>query len=185
VGKHYRLERLQIVPGALERVFAFFEDPLNLEAITPPWLHFEVAGASHERVELDTVIDYRLRWQAFPMRWRSRISEYEPGVLFADEMLAGPYRRWYHRHFFSAVDGGVEMRDVVDYTLPLGPLGRFAHAAVVRRQLESIFDYRRAAVERIFGGDRSAERLRPSAGAPCQPAESPGWPPSPKSSVLR
>lgn len=151
MAKLLRLERLQIVPGALERVFAFFEDPYNLEEITPPWMHFEVAGATDKRVRLGTVIDYRLRWQVFPMRWRSRISEHEPGRMFADEMLVGPYRSWYHRHFFRPVEGGVEMRDVVDYALPLGPLGRLTHAAVVRRQLEAIFDYRRVAVERVFG----------------------------------
>jgi hypothetical protein len=38
------------------------------------------------------------------------------------------------------------MRDVVRYGLPLGALGRLAGAAVVRRDLERIFDFRRDAV---------------------------------------
>ena len=148
----YVLERRQSIPGDLEVVFAFFEDPRNLETITPPWLHFEVVGSTDERVRLGTEIEYRLRWQVFPMRWRSRIAAYDPGVLFADEMLLGPYRRWYHRHLFTPTPDGVEMVDIVEYELPLGPLGTLAHGAVVRRQLEAIFDFRRAAIARIFSG---------------------------------
>jgi ligand-binding SRPBCC domain-containing protein len=149
LGVH-RLARRQIVSGELDRVFAFFEDPRNLETITPSWLHFRVVGSTDERIRLGTEIDYRLRWRVFPLRWRSRISEYHEGVMFADEMLVGPYRRWYHRHLFRAAADGVEMVDVVEYEMPLGPLGRAAHAALVRRQLDAIFDYRRDTVSRIF-----------------------------------
>ena len=145
------LERQQVLAGSLERVFVFFEDPRNLEAITPPWLRFEVRATTDQRVRLGTEIDYRLRWQRVPMRWRSRISEYEPGIMFADEMLAGPYRRWYHRHLFMPVEGGADMIDIVEYELPLGPLGRIAHSWIVRAQLEAIFDYRREAVGARFG----------------------------------
>jgi ligand-binding SRPBCC domain-containing protein len=144
------LERSQVVPGALDHVFSFFEDPRNLETITPPWLHFTVLSSSDERVRLGTEIGYSLRWQVFPMRWESRISEYERDVMFADEMTRGPYARWYHRHLFREVPEGVEMVDVVEYRLPHGPLGRLVHGAVVRRQLESIFDYRRDVISRLF-----------------------------------
>ena len=144
------LERRQTVPGALPRVFSFFEDPLNLETITPPWLRFRVLSSTDVRVRLGTEIEYELRWQLFPMRWRSRIAEYEPGVMFADEMLVGPYTRWYHRHHFREVAGGVEMVDTVEYELPFGPLGRVAHAGLIRRQLDSIFDYRREMVAQLF-----------------------------------
>ena len=144
------LRRHQVVPGTLEDVFAFFESPWNLEAITPPWLRFEIVDTTDETMRVGTEITYRLRWQGIPMRWGTRIAECEPGVMFADEMTRGPYRRWYHRHLFTAVPGGVEVVDVVEYELPLGALGRLVHAAVIRAQLDAIFDYRRDAVAEIF-----------------------------------
>jgi len=146
----HQLRRRQVLPGDLESVFAFFESPRNLEEITPPWLRFEVVAATDEAVRRGTLIDYRLTWQRVPMRWRTRITEYEPGVSFADEMIRGPYRSWYHRHLFRPVDDGVEMVDLVDYELPFGPLGRWTHEHVVRPQLDAIFDYRREAVARRF-----------------------------------
>jgi ligand-binding SRPBCC domain-containing protein len=150
------LERRQVVPGDLETVFGFFQAPMNLEAITPPWMHFEVLSSTHARVRKGTEITYRLRWQIFPMTWKSRISEYMGDTLFADEMLKGPYRRWHHTHLFRSVPDGVEVTDMVQYELPLGLLGRLIHTLVVRSQLEAIFDYRREAITRIFGSPRSA-----------------------------
>lgn len=152
----HRLDRRQLIAADLGTVFAFFKDPFNLEAITPPWLGFRVLESSSRSVSAGTRIRYRLKLHGLPLRWESLISGYHEGSSFTDTMLVGPYRSWHHRHEFRAVPGGVEMRDVVDYALPLGPLGRLAHAACVRRQLRAIFDYRAGAIESIFG--RAAER---------------------------
>jgi ligand-binding SRPBCC domain-containing protein len=154
---HHSLERCQVVRGDLPSVFRFFEDPANLERITPRWLRFAVVDASDARVRHGTEIEYRLRWQGISLRWRSRISEYRQDSHFADEMLVGPYRRWYHRHLFREVPGGVEMRDIVDYELPLGLVGDFVHAIVVRRQLRAIFDHRAHAIAGIFPTRSSGE----------------------------
>jgi hypothetical protein len=42
------------------------------------------------------------------------------------------------------------MRDVVDYELPLGPLGAIAHGVLVKRLLERIFAFRFEAVATAF-----------------------------------
>jgi hypothetical protein len=47
------------------------------------------------------------------------------------------------------------MRDRVRYRIPLGPLGAIAHRVKVRRDLNAIFDYRAAEIERIVASDRS------------------------------
>ena len=98
-----------------------------------------------------TRIRYTIRWLGLPMPWESLIAEYVEGERFADEMLRGPYARWYHVHTFRAVDDGVEVGDHVEYALPLGPLGALAHAVMVRRQLEAIFDFRMRALRAHFG----------------------------------
>jgi ligand-binding SRPBCC domain-containing protein len=147
----YRLQRSQRVAAPLETIFAFFSDPANLEALTPPWLGFRILHATDSPVRLGTRISYRLRLNGVPLRWESVIAEHVPGVSFADEQARGPYRHWYHRHGFRAVPGGVEIEDVVEYELPFGLLGRLAHVLLVRRQLRQIFDYRAARMRELFG----------------------------------
>jgi len=165
----HQLRRRQLLHAGMDDVFAFFEDPHNLEAITPPWLHFRVLSSSTPRVQLGTRLAYRLRLHGLPLRWESLIAEYVPGARFADVMQRGPYRSWYHRHLFRAVPSGVEMEDIVDYSLPLGPLGTLTHALVVRHQLRAIFDYRAARIAERFG-ERLGERLGSRVGAPAHPS---------------
>jgi ligand-binding SRPBCC domain-containing protein len=150
------LEREQLVGRAVGEVFEFFSQARNLERITPPWLRFEVLTPEPIAMAPGTLIDYRLRLRGVPLRWISRIEEWEHERGFVDRQLRGPYRLWHHRHeFVPCGDGGTVVRDRVRYALPLGRLGEAAHAALVRRDLERIFDYRRAAVRRLLDGGRA------------------------------
>ena len=97
------------------------------------------------------LIDYRLGLRGVPLRWRTRIARWEPDQAFVDEQLRGPYVLWHHTHTFREVPGGTAIGDHVRYELPFGPLGRLAHALVVRRQLDTIFRFRTEAVAREFG----------------------------------
>ena len=104
-----------------------------------------------------TIIEYRLRLFGVPFGWRTRITEWNPPFSFVDEQLRGPYRQWVHRHTFSEVSGDTRIEDVVDYALPLYPLGEVA-APLVAAQVRRIFAYRTAAIQRLLlGSDRRAQ----------------------------
>lgn len=145
------LEREQVLPIAPGEAFEFFADAFNLEAITPPWLGFEVETPAPIVMDRGTLISYRLRLHGLPLRWLTRIVAWEPGRRFEDLQLRGPYRHWHHVHTFTPHAGGTTMRDRVDYSLPLGPLGVLADALLVRRDLERIFDFRAAALAARVG----------------------------------
>ena len=147
----HRLEREQVVPAPLADVFAFFAQARNLERITPAWLRFEVLTPEPVRMAPGALIDYRLRLHGIPLRWLTRIEEWDRGHAFADRQVRGPYRLWHHRHEFEARgDGATLVRDRVEYALPVGLLGELARRAFVGRDLERIFDFRREAVRREF-----------------------------------
>ncbi len=147
----HRLDREQVVGRPLTEVFEFFSRAGNLERITPPWLAFRLSAPEPLEMRAGTLIAYRLRVRRVPVRWISRIEEWEENRSFVDRQLRGPYRLWRHRHEFAPVPGGTRVRDHVEYALPLGPVGELAHLALVRRDLVTIFDYRNAAVVRLLG----------------------------------
>jgi len=130
-------------------VFAFFADPGNLAALTPP--SFAVRLLTPAPMTAGAVLDYRLRWLALPLRWRAVVREFDPPYRFLDVQVLGPYARWEHRHRFLEADGGTVIEDRVVYRLPLGALGRAAHALFVGRQLRAAWDYRTARVAALVG----------------------------------
>lgn len=135
----------------LEAVFPFFADPSNLEAITPPWLSFAVVSTSSATIAEGTLIDYRLRVRGAPLRWRSRISLWEPPLRFVDEQVLGPYRLWRHLHSFEADGAGTLVRDWVEYAAPGGAL---VQRLLIAPDLERIFAYRARALSALFAPDR-------------------------------
>ncbi len=143
----FLLESEQWLPRRPEDIFPFYSDAFRLEELTPPLLRFRVITPPPIEMGAGVEIDYRLRLHGWPMRWRSRITAWEPPHRFVDEQISGPYRRWVHEHTFMPQDNGTLIRDVVEYDM-LG--GRIIDRLLVRRDLRKIFAYRQEQLARIF-----------------------------------
>ena len=136
----------------IDRVFDFFSDAGNLEAITPPELRFEILTPLPIAMAVGARIDYRLSLYAVPFTWKTRITAWEPGRRFVDEQESGPFRVWIHEHRFEALSPtSTRIRDEVRYRLPFSPLGEIAHP-LVRRKLDRIFAYREERVRALLAG---------------------------------
>lgn len=153
----YQLRRELFIPLPRAQVFAFFADAANLESITPEFLRFRILTPGPITMRAGTVIDYQLRLLLIPFHWRTVIEVYEPNERFVDGQAKGPYKSWRHVHEFVDAEGGTLMRDVVDYDLPLGPLGSLTHALFVRRAVRRIFDFRNDRILQLLVG-QSFER---------------------------
>ncbi len=163
--KMYTLTREQFINRPINKVFALFENPENLELITPPFLKFVIFSPRPIQKKAGTVIDFSIRILGIRMHWRTLISDYEPPYRFVDVQLKGPYTFWHHTHTFDELDHGVLMVDEIRYILPFGIIGRLVHALLVKRKIEMIFDYRARVVERIFGGSGKGTSRPPKAAA--------------------
>ena len=86
-----------------------------------------------------------------PLNWMTEITHVKDKEYFVDEQRFGPYALWHHSHFFKQVEGGIEMTDMVAYKMPFGFIGEIAHWLFVKKQIESIFEYRNQRLEQIFG----------------------------------
>ncbi|MFL6590269.1 MAG: SRPBCC family protein [Chthoniobacterales bacterium] len=135
------------VPRPRDDVFSFFADVANLDAITPPWLRFQTVTPAPIAMGIGTVIDHKLRVRGMPMRWRSKITVWDPPERFVDEQVRGPYRLWRHEHEFEERNGGTLVRDRVQYAVRFDFL---VHELLVRRDVEKIFAYRTDCLRRRF-----------------------------------
>jgi ligand-binding SRPBCC domain-containing protein len=150
MAHRHRLERMQFVPAPRAQVFEFFSAAHNLERLTPPFVKFRILTPLPIEMKRGQFIEYEIALGGVPMRWLTEIELWQPNERFVDVQLRGPYRHWHHLHEFRDVSGGTEMHDVVDYELPLGPLGALAHSLLVKQLLDRIFTYRFEAIRAAF-----------------------------------
>ncbi len=148
----YRIIEEQYLNASLAEVWGFFSHADNLQRITPGHMRFRVtSGELPDEIYPGQIITYKVSpLLSIPLFWMTEITHVVPGKLFVDEQRRGPYRMWHHQHHFAAVDGGVMMKDIVHYELPLGFLGAIANALFVKKQLAGIFEFRRRKVAEMF-----------------------------------
>ena len=159
----YRLIREKVIACPLDEVFAFFADARNLEALTPPWLRFEILTPGEIEMRVGSIIQYALRVHCLPVHWTTAITVWNPPFEFVDVQLRGPYVMWHHRHTFESVGNSTRMIDDLNYRLPLGWIGRAMHSLMVRRDLKTIFDYREQTIKQLLESDPRTIALHSSA----------------------
>lgn len=151
--KVYKLERIQKIPISLDEAWQFFSRPENLRKITPKEMGF-VIKSDVKDIEMFSgmLIVYTVKpVLGIPMTWVTEIKNIKDKEHFIDEQRFGPYSLWHHQHKFKAIEGGVEMTDVVQYVLPLGIIGQIMNTLFIKNKLKQIFDFRVKVVEELFG----------------------------------
>ena len=157
----------QWVPVEIGKVFLFFANPQNLPRIMPPATETKLievkllpppaAGGKVENlagIGSEIVTSFRLfRFLPLHTKWTARIAEFEWNHHFADSQIKGPFKRFYHRHEVKSETRngirGTVVKDVVEYDIGLGFLGRFAEKFVAG-QLQQTFVYRQQALEKLL-----------------------------------
>ena len=86
------------------------------------------------------------------MLWVTEITHVEEMKYFVDEQRIGPYSMWHHQHFIEPARQGILMTDIVSYSPPLGFLGALANTMFISKQLDTIFNYRKNKLEKLFPG---------------------------------
>lgn len=144
----------QVLPCSLDAAWDFLSSPYNLKKITPAHMGFEIINGVTESDKMfaGQIIVYKLSpFPFYKTEWVTEITHVKDKEYFVDEQRFGPYALWHHKHHLKEIEKGVSMEDTIHYKLPFGILGELAHPLLVRRQLETIFEYRKTALEDIFG----------------------------------
>jgi len=146
-----KLIRKQILPITIAQAWDFFSTPLNLNAITPKELTFEILGELPEKMYEGMFIRYKLTpILNIRLEWVTEITHIVPHRYFVDEQRLGPYQIWHHEHHFAEHPNGVLMTDILHYHIGKSVLGYLAGIGFVDAKVKQIFDYRFKILEQYF-----------------------------------
>jgi ligand-binding SRPBCC domain-containing protein len=149
----HSIKTVQKIPVSLDKAWDFFSNPANLQAITPDGMGFKTISKHHgDIMYAGQIIEYTVKpVLGIPIYWMTEITQVKDKEYFIDEQRFGPYSLWHHQHHFKAIEGGVEMTDIIHYKNPLGFIGRITNNLFVKKKLDTIFKYRFQKVEELFG----------------------------------
>ncbi|AWI26662.1 SRPBCC family protein [Flavobacterium pallidum] len=143
---------IQCLSTSVDEAWDFLSDPKNLAKITPPDLRFEIVSGAEKKMYAGQIIQYHVRsFFGIKTEWIAEITYVKEKAYFVDEQRYGPYKMWHHKHFIRAIPNGVEMENIVDYSVPLGIFGKWIHSFIIKPKLDKIFEFRRQKLIEIFG----------------------------------
>jgi len=131
------------MPVSAEAVYRFHAEPGALERLTPPWEKVRILSRTGNIDTHGSRVTLRVSVGPFSQTWIAEHTACEPGRLFRDVMVSGPFPKWEHTHRFlpdTATSSWLE--DTVKYDLPLGWLGKLLAGAYTRRRLQRLFAWR-------------------------------------------
>jgi ligand-binding SRPBCC domain-containing protein len=112
-----------------------------------------VAGRTAGLIEANEWVTWEATHFGVRQRLTSRIVSMDRPTHFRDAMVRGAFARFDHDHFFERLpQGGTRMRDVFDYTSPLGVLGRLADQLFLERYMLRLLGERNAVLRALADG---------------------------------
>jgi ligand-binding SRPBCC domain-containing protein len=97
----------------------------------------------------------------FRAQWIALITEFEWNHHFADIQKKGPFKRFQHRHEFSAETRnglcGTIVRDAIEYDPGFGVIGSLGQKLFIARTLKQTFKHRQNTLEKLLDLESSGD----------------------------
>ncbi|MFG3708475.1 SRPBCC family protein [Micromonospora sp. NPDC047670] len=119
-----------------------------------------VGGLTTGRLKAGDAVTWQARHFGLPWRMTVRITDYRRPHGFTDEQISGPFGRWRHEHSFTpdpANSSTTLMRDVIDFTAPMGPVGGLVASLILRPYLQRLIARRNAYLAATLAEPRHGE----------------------------
>ena len=149
-NKMFQYKKIQIIDKPIKEVFSFFENPENLEKITPTNLGFKIKTPKPLVMKEGAIFEYTIRLGIIRFPWKTLITIYDPPFKFQDVQKFGPYKKWEHTHEFIDLGKKTKVIDIVEYDLHFIMLKLLLNKFYISKNIEKIFTYRAAILNNIF-----------------------------------
>jgi ligand-binding SRPBCC domain-containing protein len=137
----------------IERCFDLARS-IDLHVASTGWTGEQaIAGITSGLIGSEQEVTWKARHFGVLITHTSRITAYDRPRYFRDYMVRGSFRRFYHDHFFEVRDGATLMKDVMQFSAPLGFLGSLAERLVLKRHMLALLARRNQQIRRVAESD--------------------------------
>ena len=137
-----------LINCTLEELFSFHKDSANIKLITPSNIKVELLDADTTTQECK-VVNIKTTKLFIPTYWKVIIDKIEYPNLIVDIAVQSPFKSWKHQHIFTQKDCVCELKDIIEYELPFGVLGKIIEP-FIEYDITKMFDYRHIQTKKIL-----------------------------------
>jgi ligand-binding SRPBCC domain-containing protein len=101
-----------------------------------------IGGVTSGLIGIDDQVTWRATHFRIPFTMTSRIVAMDAPTYFVDEQVRGPFGHFHHEHRFVSVGDATEMIDAIEFSSPLGLLGRTVDRIGLQRYLTNLIRVR-------------------------------------------
>jgi len=132
----------------LEDLFDFHMNVKNIKKITPPNIKVELLDFDISKYECK-IINIRTTKYFISTHWKVRIDKTQRPNILVDVAVQSPFKSWRHQHIFTQKGNVCELKDIIEYEMPFGFLGKIIEP-FIKRDIVSMFDYRHKQTKSIL-----------------------------------
>ncbi len=125
-----------------------------------------ISGVTKGLIGMGESVTWEATHFGIKQKLTSKINAFERAKYFRDSMVKGTFRRFDHDHFFEQSGDQTLMKDVFDYDLPLGILGKIADALFLEKYMREMLAGRNRLIKKIAESDDWRKFLKAEA-RPC------------------
>lgn len=96
-----------------------------------------VAGRTRGLINQFEMVTWRAKHLGITQQLTSVISKMEGPFYFEDNMVKGPFKKIHHEHFFTVKNGKTIMKDVFEFKVPFGWIGKLIDRFYLKNYLET------------------------------------------------
>lgn len=142
--------RSVIISAPIEEVFLFHTDVRNLVKITPSFVKARIIHADPPGLGQQVQLSIR-QFGFLPLNMLMEFFIYDYPTSLADRQIKGPFSSMVQYRYFEDLGGGyTRMKDVFEFSLPFGILGRMAYSLIVKNMVEVMFVHRQNMTKKLL-----------------------------------
>jgi ligand-binding SRPBCC domain-containing protein len=111
-------------------------------------------------MRLDDTVTWRAKHFGVWQNLTTKITEIKPYEYFVDEMQKGAFKSMRHEHYFIENEGITIMKDVFNFTSPLGILGVIFNKLILENYMKRFLIERNQLIKQVAESDNWQEYMR-------------------------
>lgn len=108
-----------------------------------------IAGVTKGLMQLNDTVTWEANHFGLKLHMTSKITSYQKPNYFVSEMVKGPFKKLYHQHSFSEVNGKTVMTDIFEFNAPFGIIGTLTERLFLTQYMKCFLVLRNKYIKKI------------------------------------